>query len=75
MEVSDQRFNLLVEGAEVSRLYLDNPLATQRQLATAELSLLGAQIDFELRRIQLERASGTFLNYVTAKEYPCFDRG
>ena len=68
MEVSEKRFKLLVEGAEVGRLYLDNLLATQQQLATAELSLLGAQIDSELRRIQLERSSGTFLNYIPAKQ-------
>ena len=61
MEKTERRFALLIDGSEVGRLYLDNLLSTQDRLAQAELSLLSAQIDSELQRLELERASGTLL--------------
>lgn len=61
MELTEKRFDLLIEGFEVGRLYLDNLLSTQDRLAQSELSLLSAQIESELQRLELERASGTLL--------------
>ncbi|MEM7475240.1 MAG: TolC family protein [Planctomycetota bacterium] len=61
MQKTERRFALLIDGADVGRLYLDNLLSTQDRLAQAELSLLSAQIETELKRLEVERASGSFL--------------
>ena len=56
------RRDLLIDGTQVSRLYLDELLTTQARLASAEGALLDAIINLKISRIGLLRATSSIRN-------------
>lgn len=59
----EKRFNLLVDGSEVGRLYLENILQTQDRLAGAEIGAITSHIQRERARVNIDRATGTILDF------------
>ena len=55
------RTELLVDGADVGTLYLENLFDTQDRLAAAELGFIQSSADYALTQFELQRSTGTLL--------------